>query len=75
MILFSSLHVGQLLSFERFSQSFSSKEAFSFTEKLPKIRSRYVNKLIGLVIFRNFSEHGAVAVRKFLGCLLFEAFM
>ena len=46
MILFSSLHVGQLLSFERFSQSFSSKEAFSFTEKLPKIRSRYVCKQI-----------------------------
>ena len=26
MILFSSLHVGQLLSFERFSQSFSKKK-------------------------------------------------
>lgn len=67
MILFFSLHVGQLLSFERLSQS--------FTEKLPKIRSRYGNKLIGLVIFETFSEHGAAAVRKFLGYLLFEAVM
>ena len=53
----------------------AQKKPFLLQKSCQKFDQGIQTNWLAWSFFETFSEHGAAAVRKFLGCLLFEAFM